>query len=335
MLVCFTFLSGAAAAERDVWIDADPACGMGKTDDVDDCWAIVAGIRSSQLNVIAISTVFGNVSIDGATATAQSLLNTIGTFEPAHVSPPLHSGAPEPVNTGAVVPLAVLELEIALAERRLTILALGPLTNLAMLLNRRPDLARNIEAIVAVAGQRPGQVFKVGTTPLLHFHDLNVRKDPDAFDIVLGSGVPLHLIPFEVGRQTLVTKADLTSLNANGNLDRWIAERSAGWLDFWEGTLGASGFSPFDTLAVAYLINPRHFLCDTMSAKIVRRRGLFTVRDSLEVSLSIGDGNEVTYCRDLSPLMQISVTDLISDPDRVSGRSDLPLSYSVAIDEAN
>lgn len=322
-LACLTCLSGVAAAtERDVWIDADPACGLGRTDDVDDCWAIIAGIRSSHLTVIAVSTVFGNASLDHATATALSLLNTIGALEPARAVPPLYSGAAQPIRAGTVVPLAVHELEIALTERPLTILALGPLTNIAMLLNRRPDLARRIEAIVAVAGQRPGQTFKVGSTPILHFHDFNVRKDPDAFDIVLRSGVPVHLIPFEVGRQATVTRADLSSLYANGHLDRWLSDRSAAWLDFWEGTLGAPGFSPFDTLAVAYLVEPQHFSCDAMPAMIVRRRGLFVVRDSLEVASSIVDGNMVTYCRDVSPVMRNSITDFLSNPDQVRRRSE-------------
>jgi pyrimidine-specific ribonucleoside hydrolase len=316
ILGCCTFLSGTApAAERNVWIDADPACGLGKTSDVDDCWAIIAAIRSSRLNVVAVSTVFGNVSLDKATATARSLLESISTLEPARTVPPVYSGATGPIRVGSVIPLAVNELETALTERPMTILALGPLTNIAMLLKKRPELAHRIEAIVAVAGQRPGQVFKVGSTPILHFHDLNVRKDSDAFDTVLRTGVSLHLIPFEVGRQATVTRADLDSLNANGNLDRWIGERSAAWLDFWEGTLGASGFSPFDTLAVAYLAAPQLFSCDAMPAKIIRRRGVFVVRDTLEVAPTITDGNVVTYCWGLSKVMRNSVTNFVSNPD--------------------
>lgn len=316
ILGCCTFLSGTApAAERNVWIDADPACGLGKTSDVDDCWAIIAAIRSSRLNVVALSTVFGNVSLDKATATAHSLLESISTLEPSRTVPPVYGGATGPIRGGSVIPLAVNELETALTERPMTILALGPLTNIAMLLKKRPELAHRIEAIVAVAGQRPGQVFKVGSTPILHFHDLNVRKDSDAFDTVLRTGVSLHLIPFEVGRQATVTRADLDSLNANGNLDRWIGERSAAWLDFWEGTLGASGFSPFDTLAVAYLAAPQLFSCDAMPAKIIRRRGVFVVRDTLEVAPTITDGNVVTYCWGLSKVMRNSVTNFVSNPD--------------------
>jgi inosine-uridine nucleoside N-ribohydrolase len=330
ILGLYAFLSGTAAAERNVWIDADPACGLGKTRDVDDCWAIIAAIRSSRLNVVALSTVFGNVNLDKATAVARSLLTSIGTHEPIRTVPPVYAGATKPIGRDPVVPLAVRELESALTERPMTILALGPPTNIAMLLKKRPDLAHRIEAIVAVAGQRPGQVFKVGSTPILHFHDLNVRKDPDAFDIVLRSGVSVHLVPFEVGRQATVTRADLESLKSSGNLDRWIGRRSAAWLDFWEGTLGAAGFFPFDTMAVAYLVEPQLFSCGPMPTKIVRRRGLFVVRDTLEVAPSITDGNVVTYCWGLSKVMRNSVADFVSNPDRVSRLSEKPILYSVA-----
>lgn len=316
---CCAFLSTvAAAAERNIWIDADPACGLGKTDDVDDCWAIIAAMRSSRLNVVGISTVFGNVSLNNAEAVARNLLTSIGTREPALAVPPLHRGAAEPIHSDFVIPSAVGALESALTERPLTILALGPLTNIAMLLRNRPDLAHRIKAIVAVGGQRPGQVFKVGSTPILHFHDLNVRKDPDAFDIILRSGVSIHLVPFEVGRQAKVTRADLNFLETNGKLDRWIGKRSRAWLSFWEHMLGASGFSPFDTVAVAYLVEPRNFLCETMPAKIVRRRGLFVVRDSLEVAPSIRGGNLVTYCWGLSRIMRNSITEFVSNPNRTS-----------------
>lgn len=330
ILICYAFLSGTAAAlERNVWIDADPACGLGKTDDVDDCWAIIAAIRSSHLNVVALTTVFGNVSLDKATATAHSLLTAINAHEPARTVPPVYSGAPEPIRGSLAIPFAVSELEAALVERPMTILALGPLTNIALLLNRRPELADRIQAIIAVAGQRPGQVFKVGSTPILHFHDLNVRKDSDAFDIVLRSGVPVHLIPFEVGRQATVTRSDLRSLSANGNLDQWIGERSAAWLDFWEDTLGATGFSPFDTLAVAYLVEPSSFSCDALPAKVVRRRGLFVVRDTLEVNPFISDGNVVTYCWDISSVIRNSLAHFISNPDGASPLGEKPFSYSV------
>ncbi|MBH0201020.1 MAG: hypothetical protein HP496_01640 [Nitrospira sp.] len=244
------------ATASPVWIDADPACGLGMTDDVDDCWTIIAAIRSSSLHVAGVSTVFGNVQVDDATDNAKALLNAISLHEPGRALPPVHVGAGRPIKHVMDIPPAVMELEAARTESSLTIFALGPLTNVAILITHRPELLPRITAVVAVAGQRPSQVFHVGNTSILHFHDLNVRKDPDAAEIVLRAGVPLCLIPFEVGQQVIITRRDLHVLEQQSSLDAWLSARSAPWLEFLEHTLGAQGFSPFDLLAVAYLVDP-------------------------------------------------------------------------------
>ncbi|MFO0697852.1 MAG: nucleoside hydrolase [Nitrospira sp.] len=288
--------SPALADERTIWIDTDPACTMEFTHDVDDCWAIVTALRSNALNVVGLSTVFGNTSIERATESAHLLLHLMALHEPVLDLRLVSPGSGRPIQNQIEHPPAVNELAKVLATQRLTILALGPLTNIAMLLRHYPELIPRIETIVAVGGQRPGQVFRVGKTPLLHLHDLNVRKDPDAFDIVLRSGIPLHLIPFEAAREVAVTRSDLSVLRQRGGLDTWLASRSLPWLTMWENMFDTDGFSPFDALAVAYLLNPEQFTCQAMPAKIVRRHGLLVVRDTLEVSSSFNNGNMVHYC---------------------------------------
>lgn len=288
--------SPAFADEQTIWIDSDPACTMESTHDVDDCWAIVTALRSNALNVVGLSTVFGNTSIEQATESAHLLLRSIATHEPVLDLPPVSPGSGRPIRNQIEPPAAVNELAKSLATQRLTILALGPLTNVAMLVRHHPELIPRIETIIAVGGQRPGQVFRVGKTPLLHLHDLNVRKDPDAFDIVLRSGIPLHLIPFEAARGVVVARTDLFVLQQRGGLDAWLASRSQLWLTMWENIFDAEGFSPFDTLAVAYLLSPNQFTCQAIPAKLVRRQGLFVVRDTLEVSSSFNNGDTVHYC---------------------------------------
>jgi pyrimidine-specific ribonucleoside hydrolase len=310
----------AGAAVRSIWIDADPSCGLGRTDDVDDCWAIIAAIRASDLKVVGISTVFGNVRLKQATGMARTVLDAITFHEPSRDVPPLYEGADRPLRQGAGNNLSAFSgLAAALSESRITIVALGPLTNIAVLVKNHPTLIDRIDAVVAVAGQRPGQVFRVGATPILHFHDLNVRKDPDAFDVVLRSGVPLHLIPFEVGRQVVVTLADLQTLEGRGALDAWVAARSFAWLDFWKKVLGAQGFSPFDALAVAYVVNPDKFTCHFIPARIVHRHGLFTVRDTLEVSSSQETSYPVRFCSGVTKSVQESPIGLLLPSAEIPG----------------
>lgn len=319
LIIALVLTEPASAAGRPVWIDADPSCDLGMTHDVDDCWAIVAAVRSAELRVLGISTVFGNVKIEQATATTRALLQAITVYEPNRTKPPLYEGSGGPLRQAAGESSAVAQLAAALTKNSLRILALGPLTNIALLLERHPELIDQIEAIVAVAGHRSGQTFRVGTTPILHFHDLNVRKDPDAFEAVLLSGIPLHLIPFEVGRQVVVTEAHLQTLRDHGALDAWLASRSGAWLDFWRIAFGAQGFSPFDTLAVAYITNPDFFTCGSVAAKVIRRHGLFTERDTLEVSSSSETGHGVRFCSEVSRSVRESPLRLFGQPSKISG----------------
>lgn len=310
--IVLVLCSPATAGERPIWIDADPACAMGRTDDVDDCWAIISALRSTKVRVVGISTIFGNADVEYTTATAHTLLQSIRQHEPDHDLPPISQGASRHFRKQMETPPAVRSLADALVDQRLTILALGPMTNIAILLRDFPDLVSRIDSIVAVAGQRPGQTFHVGTTSILHLHDLNVRKDSDAFDIVLRTGVPLHLIPFEAAQQVLVTRADLRTLEDQGSLDAWIASRSVPWLKFWEEMLGARGFYPFDALAVTYLLHPDQFTCQTIPAKLVRRHGLFVVRDTLEVSSSFESQEIVHYCSEVAMAIRIAPITLLA-----------------------
>ncbi len=299
-IVVLVLYGPVAASERALWIDTDPACAIGSTHDVDDCWAIIAALRADNLQVIGLSTVFGNTDLGKATATAQALLDMVAIHEPGHPLPPVTQGASQPIRHQREIPAAVNELAKSLTTQRLTVLALGPLTNTALLLREHPDLIAHIEAIVAVAGQQPDQVFRVGNTPIVHLHDFNVRKDPEAFEIVLRSGIPIFLIPFEVAQHVVVTRTDIRTLEQRGGLDAWLASRSRPWLEFWETGLGATGFFPFDALAVAYLVTPKDFSCHDIPARVIRRHGLLFVRDTLEVSYSFEGTATVRYCSDIA-----------------------------------
>ncbi len=312
-IVALQMLSNhAMAGERVVWIDTDPACTLESTQDVDDCWAILAALRSNELNVIGLSTVFGNSSIKDTTQSARLLLHTIATHEPCLALPPVSPGSGRPIRDQDELPPAVENLAAALTTHRLTILALGPLTNVALLLRHYPTLIPRIESIVAVAGQRPRQVFRVGKTPLLHLHDLNVRKDPNAVDFVLRSGIRLHLIPFEAASGVMITGKDLDALERRRVLDAWLTSRSRPWLSMWETLFGAGGFVPFDALAVTYLLAPEEFTCQEIPARLVRRHGLFAARDTLEVSSSFEDESLVRYCYEVSDLIRDSPLKLLT-----------------------
>lgn len=257
---------GARAAPTPVWIDTHPACDARASSEVDDCWALIQALRSPALAIRGISTVFGNG--DGATAFA------------------IASG-----------------LGRALARERLTVIALGPLTNVATVIAGSPELIPNIGRVVAVAGRRPGAARTTGANPLVHFHDLNFRKDPEAVRTVLESGVPLVLLPFEAARKVTIGRADLARLSTGVASARWLASASASWLDAWEIWLLADGFHPFDSLAVGYVTMPALFTCETVPARITSRAflGALHRHRELEVSHDFVGAPPVTYCFDVKP----------------------------------
>jgi purine nucleosidase len=294
-----------------VWIDTDPACGHSATSDVDDCLAILQAVRSPALQIAGISTVFGNESGKVTWETAGELLKRFG--EDPSIStplPPLFRGADKANQEDSDGVKAIIK---ALEAGPLTVIAIGPLTNVAAVLKTRPDLADRMDTVIAVAGTRPGtRRFWPGNSRILHFHDLNFIKDVDAFDAVLTSGVSLLLMPFEAANQVIVTRRDMEGLKRTSGVTAWIAGQSDGWIGFWEEKLARDGFCPFDSLAVGYLTAPEMFTCETIRAKVVRRHGRFKTRSTLEVSDNFIDGTPVTWCHTVASEYTNHLTAILS-----------------------
>ena len=172
------------AERRPVWIDTDPAAGVPGSD-VDDALALIAAFHAPELAVRGVSSVFGNAPLDATHPIAESLCARFG--------PPglcayrgAASAAERTQTTEAVVALAA-----ALEAEPLDILALGPMTNVAAVVEQRPELAQRIRSIVAVAGRRPGQEFRSSATQPDAFPDLNFECDADGMQILLDCGAEI------------------------------------------------------------------------------------------------------------------------------------------------
>jgi hypothetical protein len=97
----------------------------------------------------------------------------------------------------------------------LTILALGPVTNIATVLRKHPDLGARITRVIAVAGRRPGQRFTTGTSNPNGHRDFNFELDPEGFQVLLDSKVEIVLAPFEISSKIWLTAEDLDRLAAS------------------------------------------------------------------------------------------------------------------------
>ena len=263
----------STAAQR-IWIDTDAACGTAPRADPDDCLAILLLAAAPQLQWAGISTVFGNAALDITDRTTRQLVAALSASQPM---PAVHAGAAKPL---PVVELterpAARALREALQQGRLTIVALGPLTNVAAALQGRPDLQQRVERLVAVMGRRPGHLFHpaegapgamlFGHGPV--FRDLNVVSDPHAAAAVVRMSMPLVLVPYDAARHVELTAADLARLRSRGGAQAWVAERATGWLDHWRRDIGRSGFYPFDLLAASFALRPDLHRCASVSVRV-------------------------------------------------------------------
>ena len=215
---------------KPVIIDTDPG--------LDDAVAILFALTSGKFDVRGITTVAGNLGIDVTTRNAGRLLALLGRSDI-----PVVSGTTAPLSRPGIDEAAIhgddglggttlpepqkpaLEgadewLEktlLAFPDRSLEILALGPLTNIALLIQRNPDAARRIGRIIAMGGavEEKGNVG-----PRSEF---NFAFDPEAAEIVFASGIDTTLIPLDVTRKVRADADYLARLRSGP-----VAARTAG-----------------------------------------------------------------------------------------------------------
>ncbi len=235
-----------------IWIDCDPAIGIPGCD-VDDGLALIQAFHSPEIEIAGVSAVFGNSALEKTFPLAAEICERFGP-----VKLPVQEGAAGAHDLGRDTQ-AVRGMANALDRGPLDILALGPMTNVASLLQLHPDLASRIERIVMVAGRRPGLEFfstETQETQQEPFPDFNFECDPPAMQAVLDGRAQLVFAPWEVSSHVWVTADDLDALAQTGDPGAYVAAHSRDWLRFWTDSLGAPGFNPFDTLAVAWLTHP-------------------------------------------------------------------------------
>jgi purine nucleosidase len=293
-----------------LWVDTDAACGHSARTDPDDCLALALLAGARDLGIAGISTVAGNAPLEMVERTTRDLAARLSE----------DFGRPLAVHSGHRA------LEAALEKAPLTIVALGPLTNLKAVLDARPDLRPRVARIVAVMGRRPGHIFHPaegasGAMLLGHgpvFRDFNFEMDPHAAARILALGVPLTLVPYDAARRIEINSADLDRLAASGGALAWIAERSRGWLTYWRDDIAREGFSPFDLLAAAYVLEPSWFGCAAVQAWVGEDTAVFW----RPTALLVGQGDSrpgkeqargsALYCANVSARFKFAAMDRLS-----------------------
>jgi len=256
-------------SKKNIWIDTDLAVGMKRYhregySDVDDAYALLQLFKAENINITGISAVFGNTKIEDAYRLSQEMVS-----EFAHYKIPVYKGASEKINLEKVESNEAVEaLAKALKKESLSILAIGPATNVGTLLLLYPELKSQIKEVVLVAGRRTDtSYFEIGKPTAHHAPDLNFDLDNNAFRILFEHGIKVVLCPFEISNKVWITAEDLERMKTGDSATSWLAEKSHPWLQQWE-EVGEMGFNPFDLLASHYLMAPEDIVSEELNVRL-------------------------------------------------------------------
>ena len=263
-----------------LWIDTDAACGLGERTDPDDCLALALLIPKRSGDIVGVSTVFGNASLEETDRVARDLIGMM-SGEEGTPAIPVFAGASAAGEDGTSASRA---LQAALAQGPMTVLSIGPLTNVAAALAGRPGLQANVSRLVVVMGKRRGHIFHpaeghggamfLGHGPV--FRDFNLAADPAAAAKIVAMRLPMTLVPYDAARHVIVSDSDLDRIEKAGQALSWVADRARGWLGYWRRDVGTDGFYPFDLVAAGYVLDPGMFNCASSHAVVEPDRSLFT-----------------------------------------------------------
>lgn len=256
-------------APRKIIIDTDPG--------QDDAVAILLALASpDEIDVLGITAVAGNVPLHLTEKNARiicelarrrdmpifagadrPLERTLVTAEHVHGKTGLDGPElPDPGMALQDVHAVDFIVETLRSEPSgsVTLVPIGPLTNIAMAFQRAPDVVGRLAEIVLMGGA----YFEVGNiTPAAEF---NIYVDPEAADIVFRSGVPLTVMPLDVTHKALTNRARVDAFGAIGNESGRMV---AAWTDFFERfdkeKYGSEGAPLHDPCTIAYLLEPSLF----------------------------------------------------------------------------
>lgn len=263
---------------KKIIIDTDPG--------VDDAMAIFLALQSPEVEVVGLTTVFGNVYTDQATQNALRLLEwagrpdipvAAGAVSPLVVS--LDSVADFvhgvdglgqtnlPLPTGRPIgePAAQFIVETVMARPgQITLVPIGPLTNLALALALEPGLPEKVTGVVLMGGAATvnGNVNPAAEANIIH--------DPHAADVVFNAGWPVTMVGLDVTLQTVMTDGYLASLKTSGSaMARFVYDISRFYRNFHYDLFNLAGIHTHDPSAIAYVIDPTLFTVERGPVRVV------------------------------------------------------------------
>jgi inosine-uridine nucleoside N-ribohydrolase len=260
---------------RRILLDCDPGH--------DDAIAILLAARSPGIQLEAITTVAGNQTLEKTTRNALKVCSVAGIRDvpiaagmdrplvrPLRVAADIHGASgldgpslPEPDITPAPIQGVDLIIERLLAsDGDLTIVATGPLTNVAAALRREPRIAPKIQQIVLMGGA----VGLGNVTPAAEF---NIYVDPEAAHVVFTCGRPITMIGLDVTHQAQATSEVRSRIRALGSPVAYLVDDLLGFFaETYHQVFGFPAPPVHDPCAVAQVIDPTLIRSQLMSVDV-------------------------------------------------------------------
>jgi inosine-uridine nucleoside N-ribohydrolase len=317
--------SFAEGSPQRVIIDTDPG--------TDDAMAIILALNSPELKVEALTVVPGNVDGRQGLENALKIVSLAGRCDVV-----VAGGAQHPLNQKLITAqfwhgkngLANVELPATKCKadprfgpdliiemvhkypHEITLIPIGPLTNIALAVSKDPSIAGLVRNIVIMGGSISGGNVNGAA-------EANIYNDPEAAQIVFSAGWMVTMVGSDVGERTLITRKYLAELqSSHGPQSDFIAKIAEFYLDRSEKS-GYSGAAMYDPLAVGIAIDPTLGTLKDMHVD-VETKGEFTRGETVanrmgsdENNVLHGDHYEIEGVIELKPNARVC---LASDADR-------------------
>lgn len=235
-------------SRKAVIVDTDPALGVPRRD-VDDGLALLMLLAAPDLDLRGVTITFGNVAAPVGFAQARDLLSR------AHASPPVFAGARSRHDRGKRTAAAEFLVETVRASPgEISLLAIGPLTNVATAIELDPAFTSQLRELVIMGGALDFGLISF-------FGEFNFKCDAVSAARVLAAPVAKTLITTDVISHAVFRQAQLEQLRRRGSpMTRYLVPELAAWLRINRLLFPRSGgFYPWDPVAVAYVTNPELF----------------------------------------------------------------------------
>jgi inosine-uridine nucleoside N-ribohydrolase len=256
-----------AGEPRKVIIDCDPG--------IDDAIALILAVQAPELEILGVTTIFGNASIEQATKNALRIVKRSGKHIPVYqgaakpLSVPLgappdfvhgrdgmgNTEQPEPSRKAETKPAAQFLVEAAKAQPgEVTILAIGRLSNLAEAIRLDSGFVKNVREVVIMGGALyvPGNVSPVA--------EANIQGDPHAADLVLTTPWKVTMVGLDVTTKVTLNEETMSRVrDGNERYGPFLYSITRFYEEFYRNSGVTAGFYPHDPCAVMYVMEPALF----------------------------------------------------------------------------